>query len=73
MEYNAERWAIRRAKESYGIVSDDYLQDAKNYVRNHLLENLTNTDLTIERVKPYVLDWLGETKETIAVALQEIN
>lgn len=65
MEYNAEKWAIKRAEEAYGIACPEYVEDAKNYVRNHLVENLSYTGLSVDKVKPYVLDWLGETKQSI--------
>lgn len=64
-EYNAECWAIRRAKESYNVICDEYVEDAKNYVRNHLISDLLYTDLQLEKVKPYVLAWLGETSDSM--------
>jgi hypothetical protein len=64
-EYNAEKWAIQRAKKIYNIENIDYIEDAKNYVRTHLLDNLAFSSLTINKVKPYVLEWLNETSETI--------
>jgi hypothetical protein len=64
-EYNAEKWAIKRAKESYQVQCLEYEEDARIYVKKHLIENLIFTELALEKVKPYVLDWLGETKESI--------
>lgn len=64
-EYNAERWAIARAKESYGIYSQDYVDDAKEYVKLHLINNLMYSRLKIDKVKAYVLDWLGTTAANI--------
>lgn len=76
-EYNAEKWAIRRAKESYGIYDEKYVEDAKYYVKKHLISNLIQQDLNIEKVKVYVLDWLGETRDSmlkqIAVAELEFS
>ena len=64
-EYNAERWAIRRAKQAYGIVCPDYEIDAKTYVKKHLIENLIFSELSLQSVKPYVLEWLGESQDSI--------
>jgi hypothetical protein len=71
MEYNAEKWAIRRAKESYGIICPDYEEDAKNYVKDHLIENLVFSDLRLKKVKPYVLDWIGETQSSLTKIIQK--
>ena len=58
MEYNAERWAIRRGKEAYGIVCPAYELDAKEYVKYHLIKDLAFSELKLKQVKPYVLDWI---------------
>lgn len=71
-EYNAEKWAIRRAKESYQVECLEYVEDAKIYVKNHLIENLVFTELALEKVKPYVLEWLGETRDSILKHVLEI-
>jgi hypothetical protein len=68
-EYNAEKWAIRRAKECYNIQCLEYEEDARNYVRNHLISDLIHTDLKLEKVKSYVLAWLGETIESLEIKL----
>lgn len=73
MEYNAERWAIKRAKKTYNIESADYIQDAKEYVKDHLLENLLFSDLDINKVKPYVLEWIGETKLSISQQIIQMH
>jgi hypothetical protein len=73
MEYNAEKWAIRRAKDSYGVVCPDYEEDARNYVRKHLIENLVFSELSIEKVKPYVLEWLKETRSSIAKQIVKMD
>lgn len=70
-EYNAEKWAIKRAKEHYGIENPEYIEDAKIYVKKHLITNLLQTDLKLEKVKTYVLEWIGETHESIKKILQE--
>jgi hypothetical protein len=57
-EYNAERWAIKRAHSSYGIHSPEYLEDARTYVTNHLLTDIVCFGYDINKVKPYILDWL---------------
>lgn len=64
-EYNAERWAIRRANEAYGITCQEYEEDAKLYVKKHLIENLIFRHLRVEKIKPYVLEWIGETEESL--------
>jgi hypothetical protein len=70
-EYNAEKWAIRRAKEQYGIVNEEYIQDAKNYVCNHLVNDLLQSYLSLDNVKPYVLDWIGLSKEEVLEQVRE--
>lgn len=65
MEYNAEKWAIKRAKESYGVINEEYEEDARQYVKQHLIANLRESDLKITKVKPYVISWLNETPESI--------
>lgn len=65
MEYNAERWAIKRAKQSYGIECPEYVVDAKEYVKFHLLQDIACTDFSIDKVKPYVLDWLELDKNML--------
>lgn len=64
-EYNAEKWAMKRAKEAYGIENLDYELDGKWYVTSHLLQDLFYTELTIKKVKPYVLEWLGHTETSL--------
>lgn len=66
-EYNTERWAIKRAKDAYGIANDEYDVDARAYVKTHLIEDLQCTSLKLNKVKPYVLDWIGETVDTIKI------
>jgi len=66
MEYNAERWAIKRAKDVYNVYDESYIKDDKGYVKTHLIENLLFSELKPEKVKPYVYDWLGETPRSIA-------
>ena len=73
MEYNAERWAIRRAKEKYNVICPKYENDARNYVKNHLIENLVFSELSIEKVKPYVLEWLQETPSSIAKQILKMS
>lgn len=73
MEYNAEKWAIKRAKESYGVVNEEYEEDARQYVKQHLIANLQDSDLKITKVKPYVLSWLKETPDSIMEYVQNEN
>ena len=64
-EYNAEQWAINRASKSYNVVSEDYNNDAKNYVQNHLLTDLIYYGYDINKIKPYVLEWLGLSQDQL--------
>lgn len=65
-EYNAEKWAMRRAKTVYNIDCPDYEIDAKEYVYNHLIQDLLESDLTLKKVKSYVKEWLEVTDSDIA-------
>ena len=65
-EFNAELWAVKRAKDLYSIDNEDYIEDAKRYVKRHLVEDLLFSDLLLQDVKPYVLKWLDETPTSIA-------
>lgn len=71
-EYNAEIWAIRRASNVYGIICPEYELDAKTYVKQHLVDNLLFQDLRLDKVKSYVLDWMGETHESMHLELTSI-
>lgn len=73
MEYNAEKWAIKRAKESYSVINEEYEEDARRYVKQHLIANLQESDLKITKVKPYVLSWLNETPESIMECITNEN
>lgn len=73
MEYNAEKWAIKRAQTAYNVYSEEYVDDAKAYVKMHLVENLLFSELKIHKVKPYVLDWLNETPQTIAKHILDLD
>lgn len=55
-EYNAERWAIKRA-EYYGVIDKEYINDAKMYVLKHCITDVLVGGLT--KVRSYVLDWIG--------------
>jgi hypothetical protein len=65
-EYNSEQWAIRRAKKAYNVVCKDYEKDAKQYVLKHLIADLTDTELQLSKVKPYVKKWIGLSDRQIA-------
>jgi hypothetical protein len=71
-EYNAEQWAIKRAKSAYGIVHEEYVKDAKNYVYNHLLGDLMYSCLELKKVKPHVLEWLETTPKDIIESIKKI-
>jgi hypothetical protein len=64
-EYNAEQWAMKRAKRLYNIENLDYELDAKWYVTSHLLQDLFYSELTFEKIKPHVLNWLGHDKDSL--------
>jgi hypothetical protein len=70
-EYNAEQWAIKRAYERYGVHCPSYIEDAKRYVHSHILQNVLYYGLQVEKIKPYVLDWVGITAEQVLDELQE--
>ena len=70
-EYNAEKWAIKRAKEHYGIENPEYVEDAKIYVKNHLISNVIQNRLQVSKVKSYVLDWVGETQESLLALVEQ--
>lgn len=63
-EYNAERWAIKRAAH-YGIVDASYQRDAKRYVWLHIIQNSLFYGLKTEKIKPYVLDWVEATPQQV--------
>ena len=64
-EYNAEQWAMKRAKEVYNIECPEYLVDAKWYVTSHLLQDLFYSELEFDQVKAYVMEWIGHDKESL--------
>lgn len=66
-EYNAEKWAIARAKQHYGIVYPEYEKDARRQVWLHIVQNHLYYDLSLEKIKPYVLDWIGATVDQVAL------
>lgn len=72
-EYNCERWAIRRAKEAYNVVDADYEVDAKIYVLKHLVMDLLDTELTLNKVKPYVKEWIGLNDQQIAKHILKLD
>lgn len=69
-EYNAERWAIARAKQRYSVSCSDYDEDAKMYVHHHLMQNILYHGLDCKSVRPYVLDWLHITSEELWESVQ---
>lgn len=64
-EYNAEKWAINRAQQRYGVFCEDYVDDSRRYVYKHLVQNILYYDLKPKHVKPYVLDWLELSIEQV--------
>lgn len=55
-EYNAEKWAIKRA-EYYGIIDESYIRDAKLYVLKYCITDSLVHGL--DNIRPYVLEWIG--------------
>lgn len=64
-EYNAERWAIKRAKQVYQIECLEYEKDAKRQVWMHIVQNYLFYCLELNQIKPYVLDWIGATLDQV--------
>ena len=64
-EYVAEQWAIKRAKQAYGIVDLDYEKDARRYVWMHIIQNRLFYNLQTNKIKPYVLDWIEATPQQV--------
>jgi len=65
MEYNAEQWAINRAKERYNIVDELYIVDAKEYVIRCMIADIVVRGLKINQIKQKVLDWIGISKKEV--------
>jgi len=74
-EYNAERWAIKRAGQRYGIVNLDYELDARHYVVNTIITDCLHRGLDPNKIRPYVLDWIGDgwTVESVKRELEMIR
>ncbi len=68
-EYNAERWAIKRAKK-YNISSTGYVKEAKEYVKSHIIHDIIHCNLKVEKIKPYVLKWLNTTYKNISKEIE---
>lgn len=68
-EYNAERWAIKRAKE-YNVTNAGYVKEAKEYVKSHIIHDLIHTSLKAEKIKPYVLKWIKATPKSLHLEIK---
>lgn len=64
-EYRADVWSIKTAKQTLNVESVQYVLEAKAYVLEHLIYNIAHQGLKIEKVKPYVLEWLEHTPESL--------
>jgi hypothetical protein len=64
-EYQAEKWAISTAATKYGIVSKKYEKSARDYVYQHLLEDVVFRQLPLSKIKKTVLKWIGVTIQKI--------
>lgn len=71
-EYNAERWAIKRAKE-YNVSNAGYVKDAKKYVRAHIVHDVIHNSLDIQKIKPYVLEWIKTTHISIGKEVKVVK
>jgi hypothetical protein len=64
-EYQAEKWAISTGAKKYGIVSKKYESSARDYVYQHLLEDVVFRQLPLTKIKKNVLKWIGVTTRKI--------
>lgn len=64
-EYQAEKWAISTAANKYGFVSKKYESSARDYVYQHLLEDVVFRQLPLTKIKKNVLKWIGVTTQKI--------
>jgi len=63
-EYNAEKWAIKRAYKQYDIAHYLYELDAKEYVKAHVNDDIKHHKLGLYDIKPYVLSWIYDPHNT---------
>lgn len=71
-EYNAERWAIKRATR-YGVTNKKYEVEAKRYVRRVLYSNMIHDGISHMVVKPHVLRWIGTSHHRIYCETKRIT
>ena len=64
-EYQAEQWALQRARIKYKIISKTYEDSARRYVYEHLLEDVVYRLLPIKKIQKKVIKWIGVTPEKI--------
>jgi hypothetical protein len=60
-EYQAEKWAMETAQSKYGITYKKYENSAKEYVYQHLLEDVVFRMLPLNKIQRKVLKWIGVT------------
>lgn len=63
-EYNAEKWAIKRAFSGYDIACKEYELDAKEYVKAHIDSDIRVHKLGLTDIRPYVLEWIYNPQNT---------
>lgn len=72
-EYRADMWSIKTAKQTLNIESTQYVLEAKAYILEHLIYNIAHQGLKIEKIKPYVLKWLGHTPESVELLFGDLE
>ena len=64
-EYNAERWAIHRAKVKYGIINESFEESGKDYIYEQLIEDIIFRSFDYKKLDPNIKRWLKIPQKTI--------
>jgi len=64
-EYNAERWAINLAKKKYKIKNEEYEESAKDYVYEHLIEDIACRFFNYKLLDPKIKRWINVNKKDL--------
>jgi hypothetical protein len=71
-EYNAERWAIHRAKVNYGIISQSFEESGKEYIYENLIEDMVFREFNYEQLDPNIKRWIKVPKKTTLRDAEEL-
>jgi hypothetical protein len=71
-EYNAERWAIHRAKVRYGMISEEFEKSGKNYVYEQLIEDIVYRSFDHKQLDPNIKRWLKVPQKLIVRDAEEL-